>query len=94
MAQTTIANDEFRRYMAWRVRGLLRLCVCLAQHPGTNHTLSRPMLGELLSQSSVIEDLLAEYGANHNQQWFPLRSLTAAIKLFSSLRNELLHIKH
>ncbi|KKL51177.1 hypothetical protein LCGC14_2298130, partial [marine sediment metagenome] len=54
----------------------------------------RPLVGELLSQSVQIEELLDAYGARNNCRWCAFRFLTAMIKLFSDVSYELLHIQH
>lgn len=45
-------------------------------------------------QSTQLEELLDAYGARNNSRWERFRSLTAAIKLFSYVSYELLHIQH
>ncbi len=54
----------------------------------------RPMMGELLSQSTQIEELLDACGARNNCQWCGFRSLTAAMKHFSDASYEILHIRY
>ena len=54
----------------------------------------RPFLGQLLSQSMQIEELLDAYDAGNSCRWCSFRSLTAAMKLFSDVSYELLHIQH
>ncbi|MFC1781905.1 HPr family phosphocarrier protein, partial [Planctomycetota bacterium] len=56
--------------------------------------INRPLLGELFSQSTQLEEFLDAYGAGYNCKWCGLRSLTAAIKGFSDIGYELLHIKY
>ncbi len=56
--------------------------------------MTRPLLGELLAQSTQVEELLDAYGARNNSQWAVFRFLTAAIKLFSNVGYEVLHIQH
>ena len=51
-------------------------------------------MGELLSQSTQIEELLDAYGAGSCCRWCGLRSLTATLKHFSDASYELLHIRH
>ncbi|MFC1634284.1 HPr family phosphocarrier protein [Planctomycetota bacterium] len=54
----------------------------------------RPLMGELLSQTTQLEELLDAYGAGSCCQWCGLRSLTAAMKHFSDASYELLHIRY
>jgi hypothetical protein len=51
-------------------------------------------LGQLLSQSIQLEELLDAYDARNNCTWCQFRSLTAAIKSFTDVGYELLHIQH
>jgi hypothetical protein len=51
-------------------------------------------MGALLSQSTQIEEFLDAFGAGNNCRWCGLRSLTAAIKHFSDVSYELLHIRY
>jgi hypothetical protein len=52
----------------------------------------RPLMGALLSESTQLEEFLDACGAGRNCQWCAFRSLTAAVKHFSDLSYELLHI--
>ena len=72
----------------------LRAAVFLARQEDCGDILTRPLLGELLSHASQIEELLDSYGARNNCRWARFRSLTASIKLFSNVSYELLHIQH
>ncbi len=72
----------------------LRAVLFLAQQKKGRSVLTRPLLGELLSHASQIEELLDSYGARNNCRWARFRFLTASIKLFSNISYELLHIQH
>ena len=72
----------------------LRAVLFLAQQKKGRPVLTRPLLGELLSHASQIEELLDSYGARNNCRWARFRFLTASIKLFSNISYELLHIQH
>ena len=54
----------------------------------------RPLMGALLSESTQMEEFLDSCGAGRNCRWCAFRSLTAAIKHFSDLSYELLHIRY
>ncbi len=94
MVSATIAEEDFRRLITKRARTLLGLARHLSQRQSSREIMIRPLLGELLSQSTQVEELLDAYGANDNCQWCGFRSLTAVIKLFSDVSYELLHIRH
>ena len=94
MTVVTIDEKDFKKLIEERGRKLLSLVNRLSQCQSTEEILTRPILGELLSQSSRIEELLDAYGAGTNCRWCGFRSLTAVIKGFSDVSYELLHIQH
>jgi hypothetical protein len=53
---------------------------------------TRPRLHRMLGAASEIEEILDVYGAGRNRRWYPLRRLTATIKLFSGVAYQLQHI--
>ncbi|MHC4256570.1 MAG: HPr family phosphocarrier protein, partial [Planctomycetota bacterium] len=90
----SITNEEFKELIDMRSQPLLGLVNYLRRcQPGDN-ILTRPLLGQLLSQSRQLEELLDAYDASNNCQWCIFRSLMAAFKSFSDLSYELLHIDH
>jgi hypothetical protein len=89
-----ITDRDFQQLIARRAQRLLALASHLSRCESSSKVLTRPFLGELLSQSTQMEELLDAYGARTNCRWCAFRSLTAAIKLFSDLGYELLHIQH
>ncbi len=93
MGPVTISYDDFRNLIASRTERYFRALGYLAGKDSKG-ILTRPLLGELLSQATQIEELLDSYGARNNCRWARFRSLTAAIKLFSNVSYELLHIQH
>jgi hypothetical protein len=56
--------------------------------------MTRPFLGDLLSQATQVEEILDSYDAGKNCRWCRMRSLTAAAKSHADLSYELLHIRH
>ncbi len=90
----TISNKTFKDLVTARAWSLMQLSRYLSQDAASTTILTRPLLGDLLSQSTQLEELLDAYGAQNNQQWFRLRAITAAIKLFANVSYLLLHIKH
>ena len=94
MAPVTISYSEFNDLIAGRTERYFKAVGYLAGHSEGKRFLTRPLLGELLSQSTQFEEFLDSYGARNNCRWARFRSLTAAIKLFSNVSYELLHIQH
>ena len=94
MQPRMIAEHEFHALIDKRAQRLLSLVVYTAQRATTEEVLMRPLLGELLSQAMQLEELLDRYDARNNCRWCSFRSINAAIKQFSDVSYELLHIKH
>jgi hypothetical protein len=89
-----IHEQSIRELIEKRAQTLLALADYLAHCPAPREALTRPLVGDLLSQSWQLEELLDTYDAGKSCNWCNLRSLTAAIKLFSDVGYELLHIRH
>jgi len=94
MDPLTISDESFRKLIAERAQTLLGLASHLSSCESADKVLTRPFLGEFLSQSVQIEEFLDAYDARNNCQWCVFRSLTATTKLFSDVSYELLHIQH
>jgi len=94
MVSVTIVDKDFQKLITKRARTLLGLARYLSQCKSCNKILVRPFLGQLFSQSLQLEELLDAYDAGNSCRWCSFRSLTAAIKLFSDVSYELLHIQH
>jgi hypothetical protein len=92
MASETISGRDFLDLISRRSRVLLEAAQYLSTHAAQSNLLTRPLLGDILSHASQIEELLDAYGARNNQQWQPFRSLVATIKLYSNVGYELLHV--
>lgn len=89
-----ISDKAFKNLIARRAQTLLGLANYLCRSESYRAAMTRPFLGELLSQSIQIEELLDTYDARNNCRWCLFRSLIAAFKLFSDVSYELLHIQH
>ncbi|MFO1434251.1 MAG: hypothetical protein U1F76_29905 [Candidatus Competibacteraceae bacterium] len=89
-----IDEEVFRNLIARRARPLFRMINYLLKHKPFTTVLTRPLLGDLLSQSAQLEELLDAYGARNNRYWCRFRAFTAAIKLFASVSYKLLHIQY
>jgi len=94
MSPVKISDDDFHELIAKRTRRLLGLASHLSHCTSNSEFLIRSFLGEFFSQSMQIEELLDAYDARNNCKWCPFRFLIAAIKLFSDVSYELLHISH
>jgi hypothetical protein len=95
MVSAAIMTDkEFRELIAKRAMTLLGLAKHISQCQSAKEVMIRPLIGDLLSQSTQLEELLDAYGAGSNCEWCGFRSLTAAIKHFSDAGYELLHIRY
>jgi len=94
MAPVTITDKDFHEFISKRARTLLGLVRYMSQCKSSDKILTRPLLGQLLSQSIQIEEFLDAYDARNNCRWCEFRSLIAAFKLFSDAGYELLHISH
>ena len=94
MQPVTISDADFHDLICDRAQHLLGLIRFVSERESREQILIRPLLGELLSQSMQLEELLDSYDARNNCRWCSFRSLVATIKLFSNVSYELLHIKH
>ncbi len=94
MVSVTVTDKAFQKLIAKRARTLLGLARHLSECKTNDKIMIRPFLGQLLSQSMQIEELLDAYDAGNSCRWCSFRSLTAAMKLFSDVSYELLHIQH
>ncbi len=94
MVSTTVTEEVFRKLIARRAQTLLGTVKHISQCQSDTEIMIRPLMGELLSQSTQLEELLDAYGAGSCCQWCGLRSMTAALIHFSDASYELLHIRH
>ena len=92
--KTIISERKFQKLVEKRAIRLLRVAHYLTRQQSIQRVMARPVLGELLSQSTQVEELLDAYGARGNHRWLMYRSIIAAIKQFSEVGYELLHILH
>jgi len=94
MNASLVNEQDFHRLIEKRADMLLALADYLSGSENPRAVLTRPLLGEFLSQSMQFEELLDTYDAGKSCSWCNLRSLTATIKLFSDASYELMHILH
>ena len=94
MKPVTVTEKKFRELIGNRSLRLMSIAHYLLEDKTAREDLIRPVLGEMLSQSTQLEELLDSYGARNNSKWCRFRAATAAIKLFSDVSYELRHIEH
>ncbi len=94
MVLPTITNEEFKKLLAKRARFLLSVLGQITDQGTFIEAVTRPLVGELLSQASQVEELLDACGARNNCKWYPFRLLTATLKRFADAGYRLLHIEH
>lgn len=90
----TISEAKFERLINKRAAKLLGMARYLSLQPDVAHAMTRPFLGRLLAESSIIVELLDAYGARNNCKWFHFRFVAAGLKRFSDAGYELLHVLH
>lgn len=69
MSPVIITDKDFQELIAKRARTLLGLAHYMSQYPSSDKILTRPLLGQLLSQSMQIEEFLDAYDARNNCRW-------------------------
>jgi hypothetical protein len=94
MNASLVNEQDFHGLVEKRGDMLLALLNYLSGCENPRAVLTRPLLGEFLSQAMQFEELLDNYDAGKNCRWCNLRSLTATVKLFSDASYELMHITH
>jgi hypothetical protein len=92
MTEVTVNEEQFKKLILERAKMLLSLADFLCHSKSLKEIITRPFLGEILAQSAEVEELLDGYRAGSNCNWCRFRSLVAALKGFSDIGYELLHI--
>lgn len=94
MVRDTGANSSLAALFNRRSRRLLGLAGYVARPGRTDQVLTRPLLADLITQASLVEELLDSCGARQNRLWYPLRSAVSAVRQFANVHYELLHIRY
>jgi hypothetical protein len=95
MGSTKLVSPEaFSKLINRRIGELLELAAFIAASGPGPQCFTRPLLGDVLSEATQLEELLDAYGVRHNRRWYPLREAAAALKLFSNASYILQHILH
>jgi hypothetical protein len=89
-----VAPEAFQALIGRRVHELLGLAAFIAAGSPASRCFTRPLLADVLSEASKLEELLDAYGARHNRRWRPLRQAAAALKLFANSSYILQHLLH
>ena len=89
-----IRGEHFLALMNIRSPDILGLAKYIEKCVEDGNCFTRPLLGDLLSEASKLEELLDAYGAQNNNRWYIFRQLVASAKLFSYVGYTFLHIKH
>ncbi len=88
-----INADKFLCLFGSKAEELLCLAQYIKRAQANRACFSRPLLGDLLSEATKIEEILDAYGVRKNLCWYPFRQIIAAIKLFSNIAYIILHIR-
>ncbi len=72
---------------------LYRLCLFTIESKNRETILNRRFLGRFNLEATWMEETLDAAGARHSEKWFPFREGVSAIKLFSSVCYDVLHVK-
>ena len=88
----SLSDEAFCAHLNRRIGELMTLAVYVSKNASSRACFTRPLLADLLSEATKIEELLDAYGVKHNKRWFPLRQAVAPIKLFSNVGYILIHI--
>ena len=89
-----VPEQDFLRLVERRAGKLLELLHYFATCGAPREAMTRPFLGDLLSQATQVEEIFDAYDAGKNCRWCRMRALTAAVKAHADLSYELLHIRH
>jgi hypothetical protein len=92
--QRSLSDEAFCAHVNRRIGELMSLAVYVSRNAPSKKCFTRPLLADLLSEATKIEELLDAYGVKNNKRWFPLRQAVAPIKLFSNVSYILIHILH
>ncbi len=94
MASAPISDARFGQFISGRLAPLLaRATQVLRTETDAPTHLPRATIGQFLTESALIEEILDAHGAASNTRWHRLRARIATLKNFSEAGCELLHLK-
>ncbi|UCF99109.1 MAG: hypothetical protein JSV89_06120 [Spirochaetaceae bacterium] len=91
-AEQSLSDQAFCAHLNRRIGELMILAVYVSKNASSKECFTGPLLADLLSEATKIEELLDAYGVKNNRHWYPLRQAVAPIKLFSNVSYILIHI--
>lgn len=86
--------EDFEKLISKHCIRLYNLCNFIIKGEHRDIVLNRRFLGRLNMESTWMEETLDAAGARHSERWFPFREAVSAIKLFSTVCYDLLHVKN
>ena len=87
-----MSDEAFCAHLSRRIGKLMSLAGYVSKNASIEECFTGPLLADLLSEATKIEELLDAYGVKNNRRWYPLRQAVAPIKLFSNVSYLLIHI--
>ena len=84
--------SDFETMLQTHCIRLYRLCMFAKDIENREIVLNRRFLGKFHLEATWMEETLDSAGARHNRSWFPAREGVSAIKLFSSVTYDLIHV--
>ena len=86
-------DDPLERQVADSCLPLFALCEYLVRHRSGQSETYPSLLIQLHTESTKVEELVDNFGAQYSNKWYPFREAIAAVKLFSSVCYNVLHIQ-
>ena len=84
--------SEFESIISTHCIRLYSLCQFSLNPENKEFVLNRRFLGRLNMESTWMEETLDGAGARNSEKWFPFREGVSALKLFSTVTYDVLHI--
>lgn len=85
--------SDFKNIISDHCVRLYGLCVFITDKENKSYVLNRRFLGRLYMEATWMEETLDSAGARHNDKWFPFREGVSAMKLFSSVAYDGIHVR-
>lgn len=85
--------SDFETIISEHCIRLYNLCIFIIEKENEAYVLNRRFLGRLYMESTWMEETLDAAGARNNEKWFPFREGVSAMKLFSSVTYDGLHVQ-
>lgn len=86
--------EDFEKLISKHCIRLYNLCSFTTNRDVKDIVLNRRFLGRFNMESTWMEETLDAAGARHSEKWFPFREGVSAIKLFTSVCYDVLHVKN